>query len=64
MAAGRENFIFFLCPLDGVRFITAISAFSPSTRRSIFRLDIKFTTHIQLFEVVPSTEFTLCCISK
>ena len=20
MAAGRENFIFFLCPLDGVRF--------------------------------------------
>ena len=21
MAAGRENFIFFLCPLDGVRFI-------------------------------------------
>ena len=21
MAAGRKNFIFFLCPLDGVRFI-------------------------------------------
>ncbi|WP_207743480.1 hypothetical protein, partial [Intestinimonas butyriciproducens] len=30
MAAGRENFIFFLCPLDGVRFNEAIG------RRSFF----------------------------
>ena len=24
MVAGQENFIFFLCPLDGVRFISQI----------------------------------------
>ena len=26
MAAGRENFIFFLCPLDGVRFTVVAEA--------------------------------------
>ena len=42
MAAGRENFIFFLCPLDGVRFtygtIAAQTALARTLATLVFQL--------------------------
>ena len=38
MAAGRENFIFFLCPLDGVRFILPTRIFYRNLKLDIQHL--------------------------